>query len=371
MPKIKAVRHHILRDTKERRVVADDARVDRKRDIDIFNNRVAFVSLLWNPKDEKLYCGITAYNNDIFHRFDPKTRKFESLHYDRVAEEFEVKIHRSLELASDGTIYSATACLYSIDQRLKAPGGRIFRFTPGPDKIEQLARPVQRDYIQTITLDEKRKLIYGLTCPIYKFFVYHIDTGEVEDYDTMESITHVSALDDSGCFWGTWNKANHWLFKYNPDTREITYFRHGTPNSQAESNIMYLGAGPVDVMVNGGDGYLYIGTTGGSLCRLKAKTAEVDYLGRPAPTSRLPGLVLWHDALLLGACGDRAGGYLFTYDRDNGAFRNLGPLVDPKSGEKLYRVHDLRLSGDGKTAYVAETDVPDRSGYLWEIALEK
>jgi hypothetical protein len=72
---------------------------------------------------------------------------------------------------------------------------------------------------------------------------------------------------------------------------------------------------------------------------------------------------------MMGACGDLAGGYIFTYDRDTGAFKNLGSLIDSKTGEKLYRVHDLCVSPDRKTAYVAETDVPDRSGDLWEVSL--
>ncbi|HUV38523.1 MAG TPA: hypothetical protein VMY39_02870 [Planctomycetota bacterium] len=368
MPRIESVRYHVLRDTADRRVVTDDVRLDRRRDRDIFENRIAFVSLLMHP-DGRLYCGITAFNTDIFHRFDPGKRTFESLGYADVAEEYEVKIHRSLELASDGTIYGASACLYGLEHRRRAPGGCVFRFKPGQDKIEKLAVPVKHDYIQTITLDEKRQLVYGLTCPVYKFFVYHLDTGEVEDYDYMGSITHVSALDDAGGFWGTWDKVNHHLFRYDPETREITYFRHGTPNARQEANIMYIGAGPVDVMRNFGDGYLYIGTTGGSLCRLEPKTAEVEYLGHPAPTRRLPGLVAWHDALLLGAAGDNEGGCLFTYDRDTGAFSNLGPVVAP-DGTKLFRVHDLALSPDGNTAYIAETDVPDRSGYLWECELE-
>ena len=369
MPRIKSVRHHVLRDTEDRRQLTDDSVVDAERDHDLYENRVAFTSLLWHPGDDRIYCGVTAHNHDVFHRFDPEHHTFESLHYADVAEEFEVKIHRSLCLASDGTIYGASACLYSLDRRLDAPGGAVFRFTPGEDCIEKLAVPVKHDYIQTITLDEKRRLVYGLTYPVFKFFVYHLDTGEVEDYDYVGSITHISALDDDGCFWGTWDWRRHLLYKYDPATREITYFRHGTPNAAEEANIMYPGAGPVDVMINGGDGYLYVGTTGGSLCRLNPKTAKVEYLGHPAPTRRLPGLVVWHDSLLLGAGGDREGGFLFTYDRETSVIRNLGPIVADETGNRLYRVHDLCLAPDGRTAYVAETDVPHRSGYLWECTL--
>ena len=367
MAAISNVRYHILRDVTKKQILVDDTRAART-DPDVMDNRVAFVSLLTHP-DGNLYCGLTAFNHDIFSKWDPKAEKFTSLRYQDVAEEFEVKIHRSLALASDGTIYGATATLYTLDKRRQAPGGSIFRYHPTTGKIEKLCIPVPRDYPQTITLDEKRKLIYGMTQPVFTFFVYHIDTGEVENYDYMGSITHISCLDDDGCFWGTWDTVRHYLFKYDPRTREITYFNHGLPEGAKFADIMYRGAGPCDCMINGGDGFLYIGTTGGTLCRLNPRTAEVKYLGRPHPTMRMPGLVQLDARRILVAGGDSEGGYVAIYDMKTNGWDHLGTLVDEKSGEKLYRVHDLAVSLDQKTAYVAETDVPSRSGYLWECKI--
>ena len=91
--------------------------------------------------------------------------------------------------------------------------------------------------------------------------------------------------------------------------------------------------------------------------------------GSRAATARMPGLVVWKDSLLLGAAGDEEGGTVFAYDRETNAFHYLGSIIDSETGLKLYRVHDMRLVGD-RTAYVAETDVPTRSGYLWECELE-
>lgn len=361
------VRYHILRDVARKQVLEDDTRAARI-DADVINHRVSFVSLLTHP-DGNLYCGCTAYNHDIFCRWDPRAEKFTSLRYQDQAEEFEVKIHRSLELASDGTVYGATAALYTLDKRHKAPGGSIFRFDPKTGKIEKLCIPVPRDYPQTLTLDESRKLLYGMTQPVFKFFVYHLDTGEVENYDYMGSITHISCLDDDGCFWGTWDSVRHYLFKYDPRTRQITYFNHGLPEGAKFADIMYRGAGPCDCMINGRDGYIYIGTTGGTFCRLDPRTAEVKYLGRPHPTRRLPGLKLLDERRILVCGGDSEGGFLAIYDRKTNGWEHLGELVDPRSGLKLYRAHDLAVSLDKKTAYVAETDVPARSGYLWECRI--
>ncbi len=366
--KIKRVRHHVLRDYRCRDVITDESVASAADQQDRFENYVAFTCLLPHPNGS-LYCGVTALNGDILHRFDPVARKFEGLNYRSVAEKFEVKVHRSLELASDGVIYGASACLYSFDQRMEAPGGALFKYDPAKGKLEKLGIPADHDYIQTITLDEKRGLIYGQTYPCFRFFVYSLKTGKTRDFGYIGSITHISALDDDGGFWGTWDWRRHWFFRYDPRTEKITWFRHGLPNAAADSNIMYPNAGPVDCMINGGDGFFYVGTCGGSLCRLNPKTAEVTYLGKPSASRRLPSLVTWRDGLLIGCSGDEEGGNVFAYDRETNAIHQLGPIVDSETGLKLYRVHDMRLVND-RVAYIAETDVPRRSGYLWEVELE-
>ena len=367
---IKHVKHYILRDCRSNENRTDAFEFPtRERQPDLFDNNVAFTSLLSHPGDGMLYCGLTAWNTDILYRFDPSSKEFESLHYPDISEPFEVKVHRSLELASDGTVYGASACLHTVDKRREAPGGALFKIEPGADHAVKMGIPVEHDYIQTISLDDERGLIYGQTYPVFNTFVYDLKTAETTNLGYMGSITHISTIDDTGCFWGTWQEAAHFFYKYDPGTQAITWFRNSVPNSAEDSDRMYPGAGPIDTMINGGDGYIYIGTCGGSLCRLDPKTGEVTYLAKPSPAARLPGLVVWKDTLLLGCMGDDYDSMLFAYDRETGALHNLGPLIDSETGRRLFRVHDVRLV-DEHTAYVAETDVPDRSGYLWECTID-
>lgn len=333
-----------------------------------YENQVAFDCLVHRPEDGLMYCGLAAWTTDILYTFDPGSKQFRSLGYHDISEPYEVKVHRSLELAADGTIWFATACLHDVNKRDVAPGGVVGRIPAGTRQPEKLTIPSGPDYIQTITLDDERGLIYGQTFPVFKLFVYHTATGAVDDHGFMGSISHVSCLDDDGCFWSTWGW-EHKLYKYDPATRKITFFDTGLPNAVADSNIMYAGAGPIDVMINGRDGYLYVGTCGGSLCRIKVKTAETEYLGHPAPTRRMPGLIEFRGSLLLGVCGDEAGGTVFTYDRETGLIKVLGSIQDSDTGVKLYRTHDVRM-GPENLIYVGETDVPDRSGYLWECQIE-
>lgn len=366
--KIISVTHHILTNYRSTQNMADlvaDPYDLREKAPDLFNNHVAFTCLLSHP-DGYLYCGLTRFNGDIFCRFDLRTKRFESLKYP--AEIFECKIHRSLELDTDGTIYGATACLHMENRRLEAPGGALFRYDPRRGKVEKFAVPVAHDYIQTITLDPRRRLIYGQTYPVFKFFVHHLDDGTTDNFDFVGSISHISAIDDQGCYWSTWNGSHHWLYKYDPSRKKIEWFHHSLPNAKADANIMYPNAGPIDSMINGGDGWLYVGTCGGSLCRIHAETARVEYLGHPAPTRRMPALKNFGDHLLLGCCGDNDGGCLFTYDKRNGHFDVLGSMVDSATGLYLYRTHDMEIAANGHV-FVAETDVPERSSYLWEVEI--
>ena len=368
--KIKNVTHHILSDYRTETMTdySGDPHDLREKHPQVFHKLVAFCSLLSHP-DGGLYCGVTHFNGDVFYRFDVNTHQFESLGYQKISELYECKIHRSLELAADGVIYGATACLHQENRRLEAPGGALFRYDPKTRQLTKLAIPVAHDYIQTITLDDARQLIYGQTYPVFKFFVYHLRDGRVENFDFTGSISHISAIDDRGGYWSTWNGTHHWLYRYDPESAQIHWFKHGLPNAKADSNIMYPNAGPIDVMVNGNDGWLYVGTCGGSLCRIQAESGRVEYLGHPAPTRRMPGLKNYRDDLLLGCCGDEDGGGVFTFDKKTKHFEVLGPIIDNRTGLSLYRTHDLEIGSNGHV-YVAETDVPTRSGYLWEIELE-
>jgi hypothetical protein len=369
--KIKNVTHHILSEYNSQNKCLSD--MDgaspglKKKDTDFFNNYLAFTCMLNHP-DGYLYCGVTRYNGDIFHRFNVQTKKFESLGYQPISEPYEVKIHRSLELDTDGAIYGATACLHGEDKRLDAPGGALFKYDTGTKKLEKFAIPVAHDYIQTITLDPKRRLIYGQTYPVFKFFVHHLDTGKTDNFDFTGSISHISAIDDFGCYWSTWSGKNHFLYKYDPSQKKIEWFNHSLPNAKADSNIMYANAGPIESMINGNDGWLYVGTCGGSLCRIHAESAKVEYLGHPAPTRRMPALKNFTKEILIGCCGDEKGGCIFTYNKKTGNFQVLGGIIDSATGLYLYRTHDLEIAANGHV-FVAETDVPDRSSYLWEIEI--
>jgi outer membrane protein assembly factor BamB len=127
--------------------------------------------------------------------------------------------------------------------------------------------------------------------------------------------------------------------------------------------------GTLDSMLNGGDGYLYIGTSAGALCRLDPKTAEVAYLGKPDPALRMPGLILGNNGLLYCGTGGEGDTKLFAYDRESAKFIELGRVYDPGINDSSFILHHITEAAD-RTIYTGETDNPRRSGYLWECKVE-
>jgi len=193
---------------------------DHINDPNFLEYYLCITCLLYNPTDRMIYCGLTAFNNDLLYRFNPQTGQFQSCSYDKIAEEYEVKIHRSLELDDDGTIYGATAGLHDLDEYLNAPGGSIFKFDPASGKIEKMGIPIPHEYIQTISLDRKRKIIYGITYPGSRVFRFDIYTRKTKDLGPIGSQPERLAIDDEGRFWGSWwdsFKKKLKLFIYNPD----------------------------------------------------------------------------------------------------------------------------------------------------------
>jgi len=363
---LKSVKKYSISDyVKNQSGIVDDISVDWGNQDEFKKKYYAFTDLLYRPQDGLLYCGHTNFGNDLLHTFNLQTKEFKSLDYHNFAEPLEIKIHRALELGNDGRIYGATSCLHAPDKRLQGPGGKIFRYTPETAQFECLCIPKEHDYIQTISMDCEREMIYGFTYPVFDFFAYSIKENKVVYRQFMDSISHISAIDDDGGYWGTWSY-NHWFFRYDPAENNVEFFKHGFP--EKGGNMMYRNAGPIDCMLNGKDGFMYVTTDLGSLYRLNPKNAEIEFLGRPFASSRLPGLIMDETTgLFYLSGGDDNNCQIASYNRQTGCFKNLGIITDSETGTECFRTHDIVKINN--TIYVGETDNPNRTDYLWECKL--
>jgi hypothetical protein len=327
-----------------------------------------FTSLLHNPQSGKLYCGVTNFDSNILHEFDPKTKKFKSLDYKNrfsARNYYDVKIHRSLELdEKTNSCIGISSGLHSAKYYNDGPGAHLFRYDCNNDTYEDLGMPMPHEYTQTITYDPKRQLVYGFTLHYFAFYAYDIRKKQTIFHSRPDSITHVSAIDDSGCIWSTWDRNKHYLFKYDPAQNKCVYFDHGFP--EESRNLMYPGAGPIDRMLNIGDGFLYVALENGSLYRIHPDTAKVEFLGRGAPLHRLPGLCQGIDPdTLYCVTGDLHTTLLIEYHLKKRTFTTLCQVRNKQ--RSCYRPHDIAVIGN--TIYIAETDNPWGACGLWEVEL--
>jgi len=382
--KLTRVRAHILRNRRfnnwksevEGRWKFEDLQADEGYRSDW----ISFDCLAWDKKTRKLYLGLAAVDTDIFYVFEPASAKFSSLGFQRISDPFDVKLHRSLEIDDDGTIYAATALLHDLDRQHEAMGGKLVSYVPAEDRYEILAIPIPPFFIQSILLDRERRIIYGFTYPGEYLFRYDLNTKLCRPLafigsGLMMSQPHCASLDQYGRLWSTWGASRAFEYElssvpiriccYNPDKDKFTWYQHGFPKIDKADPAC------IDHMFLASDGFIYAGTVAGGLSRLDPETGNVEYLGKPFPNQRLAGLVEGPDGLIYGAGNegdDRDGegaARMFVFDPKTCQIEDLGRIYDENLKAGAVKVHMLVATEDG-TLYAGENDNIYRSSYLWE-----
>ena len=347
---------------------------------------ISFTSLHYHAPNGQLYCGLTSLGNQILVAFDPEGKQFTDLRFQErdFCERYDTKIHRSFEPDGEDSILFAAAGLHDIATNPDAEGGRLFRFRPDSGEIRPLARPVRRDYIQTIAYDPSRQVIYGNCYPMGNSFIHSLETGTTAYPDDTIS-GHKIRCDREGNLWGLsglrrkpiplvlatdfeimrrfFNQPYEvpLLYRYNPDDG-YEYLEDGLP----------LINGRCQQLANGldiGDGGMYLTTNVGMLYRVDAETGVVDeiaFLG----AGRLEGIGFDPErGLLFLAGGQMYLTHVFVVDVEKKRrITPFWPVADEEAGERCIIVHDLAVVPQaGKyLVYTGETDNPNRSGFLWE-----
>lgn len=343
-----------------------------------YNRWISFDCLAYDSARKSLYCGLARFNSDILYVFDLENKEFRSLGYKRVADPYDAKFHKSLELDSDGTLYGAIAGYHDINKQFEAPGGAIVKYDPNSGKVKRLCIPIPHAYIQSIVMDRTRKLIYGFTLYPERFFSYNLRTGEVKDIALIGSgfemcQPHKGAIDLDGNVWGTWGRTRAWhdvpgarsirLFKYSPDEGRIYWLDKGVYNKATG----YCEA--IDGAVTGSDGYIYIGTKNGNLVRLDPQTADVEFIATPCGGGRLAALAFGPDGMLYGIGGQLNEATLFAFDTRRGRLWKLGRIFDSKLDAAAGKIHDMVITED-LVIYAGENDNWTRASYLWECEVQ-
>ncbi len=331
------------------------------------------------PDEGRVYLGVTCFDaTRIFQAYDRKAGRFVDLGYDRVADPYDAKFHRSLVRASDGSLYAAVALLHDVDRFLKAPGGAVVRYDPASGAIEKLGVPVPHVYIQSLVLDEERRTAYGLCFAPEMLCAFDLDTRRGRSLGLVGTGYGGPAMpenivrDGEGCVWSSWSLTRAWqsapgvdalrLCKYDPRADRVRFFDQGLPRPEGGHGFV-----KPEAFFEFGDGYVYASGGNGALYRVDPATGRAEHLCTPTPDrrSRLSSLARAEDGTAYGITGRDGECELMRVDYRTGRFEKLGRVRD-RDGEPLWQCHDIVRAQDG-TLYVCENDNPYRSGYLWEI----
>ena len=351
---------------------------------DFLNNKswrtgwISFDCCFYIPETEKIYCGITSFDADIFWAFDRKSGKFVDCGFGSVRNPYDAKFHRSLvRWQADGCLYAAIALLHDIDHYCDAPGGAIVRYNPQTGEITKLSIPIPHHYIQSICLAQESGIIYGITFTPEKLFSFDIRTRKSRDFGPLGSGFEMGQgenveIDSEGCVWSGWGLTRAWqsdpgpdshrLCKYDQKTQKIKYFNAGLPNPDGS-----YGYSKVEGLFNL-SGKLFASGANGSLYKIDTVTGKGEYLSTPVSNrqSRLASLRMAPDGYAYGITGQDGKCELLQFDPQNNKYNLLGEII--ACGEHCWQVHDLAITDDG-VIYACENDNPERSGYLWEIQL--
>lgn len=339
---------------------------------------ISFDCLYYEKESGIIYCGVTSFENDIFHGFDTEKKIFIPTGYERIADPYDAKFHRALDkYQGDGCIYAAIALLHDVDRYFDAPGGAIIKYDPRTGDLTREITPFPHVYIQSTVIDQERGILYGQTFTPERLFAYDLERKTLKDLGPIGSGMAMAQgenieLDDSGCVWGNWGVTRAWqpfygpdgirLFRYSPDKGKIEYLNAGLPKPDES-----YGFEKAEGFFNLGTGDMYASGHNGSLYKFDPKTLAMQYIGSPITDrrSRLASLARMSNGKACGVIGRDGKTELLVFDPARDTYEVLGVVIDSDNNIP-YQVHHV-IATPEDVLYVAENDNHLRSSYLWEI----
>ncbi len=286
------------------------------------------------------------------------------------------KIHNSLLAGPDGELYIGQGLNLDWNAGPRTfdlaafGGGHLFRYDIATGRLEDLGLQVPLNAIHGMTMDARRRIIYGYTIPDNHFFVHYLDGHRVEDKGRISNYaSHNLACGADGTVYGgyfgdlSWTGvpvddpeaarrhhfAGTYLYRYHPDEGRL-----------ARTSELVVYGDEVDIFSNKGidsltcssSGELYGGTAvGGTVFRIDGATGRVAVVGKPVLTPRISGMQEGPDGSMYMTAGFPLM-HLVRYDPRAGSFTDFGEV---RSCADLCYFHGMAVLDDG-TVYVGETD---------------
>lgn len=258
-------------------------------------------------------------------------------------------------------------------------GGHLIKVKIGKEnkiQVSDLGVPVEGEGIYTLTGNDKRGELYGITYPSGLFFIYDLNTGHTVVYNNIKPtdedlniyrsfaatpeyyLTRSLITDDKGRVYGSApiNK----LFYFDPSTKSFKKLEDPIPFVWGREVL-----GRIDSWAKAKDGALYGGNGGdGQLFKVDTETGNINNLGKPIMMNRLKGLVFGADGFLYGLAGGAPGySHLFKYDPAKGYY-DMGnpqftmrvPGLDKDIEWRGFQLGTVAASPDGKYIVMGEDE---------------
>ena len=274
--------------------------------------------------------------------------------------------------------------------------GRLFRVSGingVKARVEDLGTPVAGQGIHTLAIDSARQVIYGVTAPGGRFFIYHFDDGATEQINFGVTYTNVSDHQVGGAEVlrelaeltpgeGEWNnrlipmamhvRANGLMYTSGWRGQLLKYDPSVVKPADRFSAVAYIPSVPgrqhwnrIDAIVEH-RGMLYLGTSDGYLVRFNPDTEELENLGKPIRAIEVAGMVVSPiDECIYGVSGGGLEGMsrLWSYNLRTGVYE-----VDFPALQVIPNRHGIGAAActvDG-TIVLAEST---RTANLWTLTM--
>jgi len=230
---------------------------------------------------------------------------------------------------------------------------------PSPElaSIDDLGVLVPGESVSAMTIDPDRNLIYGLTSPGGKFFIYDIANRKTVIKDIFDeyiakkkNISRAMICADGNVYFsGKYGG----VIKYCPDEDTFKKTNMKIPVSPGRE---YLNT--VSALARTDDGRIYGGTyADGYLFTFDPKEEKLVNLGKPSIESHIRGITVGNDGIIWGLCGsDDELVHLFRYDPLNTNLEDLGMLRAKMPKTWIMHKAEVLISGDDGELLIGEND---------------
>ncbi len=276
-----------------------------------------------------------------------------------IGEKCEVK--NALVACSDGRLFAGT----KPQKPSSGCEGKLFCYDPEgqsigayghiEEKIEAIVTPTKSEGIAALAIDDERKRIYGLSSPSGAFFIYHINSEEVEakgKVDETGVFSEVLLVDKNGFVYG--GRRSGRLFRYDANLEKIEFLDVQIPSLTGRTIYNKIDSLALDEHT----GRIYGGgTADGVLFAFDPVEQTMISLGKPLSQPRIRALTVGHDGVVYGVGGYVGGmSHLFRYNPETGDLRDLGiPLATSQRYWHGYEF-DAMITGSYGEICLGESD---------------